>query len=319
MRRMATTATPPSPAMQQALGAALQADVGRALALLADAPDADAAALRADLERRFGPERPEPVTGLGDAWLDGLATAYREAWHRALRRPAERDAAEAALRTRLAQLAGLPEGVDDEALEERLQARVSAMGWHALLGRTAPLLELMLWRRQTTEQRRVALPEGEHALDVHRLEGFAVLGWADHATAGRRGTGGWATAQGLYAVLPRYPDLDGEVFRVSFLAHEAQHAADLARFDELPSWRLELRAKLTELALARDTLPRLLQVFGSQQSDDPALPHPHAHRRLMQALAQRLGTEPGAAAGDAVRAAAAQLLRDDTRALQAGG
>lgn len=314
---------PPSPALQQALGAALQADVCRALAGLqaADAQPlpADAAALRADLEDRFATDRPAPLHGLGDDWLDALAAAYLRCWHRALRDPREREAAEAELRRQAAAGVGLPVDTDDEALDAALQAAVAARGWNALLGRTLPLRELMLWRHQTVEPCRVQLPEGETTLPVHRLDGFALLGWADHATAGRRGTGGWATPDGLFAVVPRYADLDSEVFRVSFLAHEAQHALDLARFGDLPPWRLEQRAKLAELALARDTLPRLLRTFASQQSDDPALPHPHAHRRLMQALLDELGADPATVPAGAVSAAAAALLGRDTQRLQVGG
>jgi hypothetical protein len=51
------------------------------------------------------------------------------------------------------------------------------------------------------------------AADMDAIEPFvASLGWGDYAICGRRGAGGWATGDALYAVVPRYHSLDGEEF-----------------------------------------------------------------------------------------------------------
>src|SRR4029077_9164441 len=65
-------------------------------------------------------------------------------------------------------------------------------------------------------------------------------------------TDGWATAMTLYAVRSAY-DIESESFRVSYLAHEAQHFADYGRFPKLARPEREYRAKLTELAEAQAT------------------------------------------------------------------
>jgi hypothetical protein len=98
-----------------------------------------------------------------------------------------------------------------------------------LFGVTAPLREWMAWTRQQTLQYEVLLPEGPQTTRVVILDDFVSFGWSHYATCGRRATGGWACADALYAVRPRYPSLASEEFRVTFLGHEAQHLADMAR------------------------------------------------------------------------------------------
>src|SRR5207248_4598254 len=112
-------------------------------------------------------------------------------------------------------------------------------GFHALLGVTAPLRELMLWKKQTVEQRQVRLPEGPYSVKITFLDDFALRGWGHYATCRRRSTGGWATEDGLFAVVPAYKSLDDETFSVRFLAHETQHFADKHNFGDLESWELE--------------------------------------------------------------------------------
>jgi hypothetical protein len=149
------------------------------------------------------------------------------------------------------------------------------------------------------------------------LDDFSSLGWSDFATCHRRGTGGWATTDALFAVRPRYTNLDGEVFRVTFLGHETQHFADYARFPGLASWELEYRAKLTELALADETRASVLRKFTEDQGDDPQSPHAYANKRVLAALRQRLAL-PADAPLDGVdvstlQAVASDELREDSR------
>jgi hypothetical protein len=318
-------AAPSSPAAVQAVadatGAALQADVGRAMAFLRAVPagafngsDKD---FRDCMERRFGRNawRPPPLA-LSDDFARRTLAAYRAYWRTALMRPAARTKAEAGLLSELRRL--LHHDVADmDALEPLLADRLRQSGYYSLQGTTGPLRELMLWSTQQTRQMRVELPEETQTTKVILLDDFSSLGWSDFATCGRRGTGGWATTDALFAVRPRYANMDGEEFRVTFLGHETQHFADYARFPGLVQWQLEYRAKLTELALAVETRPRVLRKFTEDQGDDPASPHAYANKRVLAALRQRLAL-PSDAPLDSVdiptlQAAAADELRADSR------
>jgi hypothetical protein len=116
-----------------------------------------------------------------------------------------------------------------------------------------------------------------------------------------------------------YGDLSDEAFRVSFLGHEAQHFADLKRWPKMPSWLLEYRAKLVELAWADKTLPDILRRFHESQGDDaPNQPHPFANRKVIHDLGARLGLDGAQmdlrnAEPAALRLAARELLIEDTR------
>jgi hypothetical protein len=309
-------------AMQDAFGQALQGDMRAALARLRGLPDdqfaGPGAQIRSCVLARFGvAPNDTPVADLPPTAARALAL-YRTYWRAGLLDPAARPAAEERLRTGLAALLDLSAATGLDAMETPLAARLEAEHVHVLSGVTPPFRELMLWRGQTEEQRDVALPEGAHRIRIFMLDDFASLGWAGYATCERSHTGGWVRPEGIYAVRSGWGDLNDEAFRVSFLAHETQHFADKERYGELASWELEYRAKLAELALAETSQARLLEAFASSQSDDHALPHPYANRRVLAALRSRLGLAPDApftgATPDAIRAAArAELLADSAR------
>lgn len=307
-------------ALMGALGQVMQGDMRGALAALRTVPQGDfagsGAALRSCLLDRFGahPGAAVPTPPLPPTATRALAL-YRAYWRAALLDPGRRAADEEALRRSLAALLGLAPATEMDAVETRLQARLEAEGVHALLGRTPPFRELMLWRTQSDEMREIALPEGVHRTRVVLLDDFASLGWAGYATCDRSITGGWVRPDGIYAVRPGWGDLNGEEFLVSFLSHEAQHFADKERYGELASWELEYRAKLAELAMADRTLAQLLEAFAGNQGDDPDIPHSYANKRVLAALRTRLGLAPEAGfdrAPDAIRAAALAELRADS-------
>lgn len=63
----------------------------------------------------------------------------------------------------------------------------------------------------------------------------------------------------------------------------------------MPLWtraRATRRAKLAELAYARDASARRLRSMTSAQSDDMRPPHTYANKRVVAALAARLGRPP---------------------------
>lgn len=318
--------TPPStnPSVNEAVGAGLQADAARALRVLKARPASEFtgrdAEYRACMLKRFDAPKPSQTDAATEGFAADVLRAFRLYWHGSLLDPATREANQAALARTLGGLlkhAGAKSETMD-ALEPRVLARLRADGYHALMGRTGPMRELMMWRKQESKLHRVKLPEGEHETRVEILDDFLTLGWADYATCGRRGAGGWATTDALFAVRPRYASLDGEEFRVTFLGHETQHFADLKKYAPMESWELEYRAKLVELAQATETRARILAKFSEDQSDDPRSPHSYANKRVLAALRARLGA--GAASdlnavpvADLQRAAVALLAEDSGR------
>ena len=307
-------------AIQGAAGRALQGDMASALTALravpADQFAGPAAALRACILDRFAGEAHDAAPAELPPLSASALTLYRIYWRAALLAPPSRAAGEEELRRGLAALLGAAPTATMDDIETALTARLEAEGVHALTGVTAPLRELMLWRRQTEEDRAVTLPEGVHRTHVVLLDDFLSYGWAGYATCDRSITGGWVRPDGIYAVRPGWGDLNDEHYLVSFLGHESQHFADKERFGELASWELEYRAKLAELALADRTLSQLLDAFAHNQGDDMAIPHSYANKRVLAALRRRLGLAPNAAmdgvAPAAIRAAAVAELRADS-------
>lgn len=307
-------------AIQAAAGHALQGDMAPALGALRSVPAdqfaSPAAALRACILDRFGDSAHDPAPANLPPVTTSALALYRAYWRAALLAPGSRAAQEEGLRRGLASLLALAPAAAMDAIETALGARLESEGVHALTGVTPPLRELMLWRRQSEEDRAVNLPEGVHNTHVVLLDDFVSYGWAGYATCDRSITGGWVRPDGIYAVRPGWGDLADEHFLVSFLAHESQHFADKSLYGELASWALEYRAKLTELALADRTQAQLLNAFAHNQGDDVAIPHSYANKRVLAALRSQLGLAPGASfdgvAPAAVRAAAAAELRADS-------
>lgn len=318
--------------MRSALADALQADGRAALSALRSLDAAQLAPryapTRSCMIERLGARRAPPVT-VRDRFVAGVLLSYQEYWMRSLL--AEHPAAQneawllGALNRQMAG-AGGGKAANMGELESALEPVLLAHGYHALLGMTRPLRELMLWQSEAEARYQVSLPEGEQPVVVVFMDDFASLGWAGFATCDRHHSGGWTKPDRLYAVRGAY-DLDSEQFRVSYLAHEAQHFADSQRFPALEDQaQLEYRAKLVELATARSSAYELLDAFAGNTSADPAIPHSFADRRLVRDMSQRLfpaGTPPWAWQSipvSGINAAAAALLRaDSARLMQTGG
>jgi hypothetical protein len=319
----AASALPPSETVGQAIGAALQADVKRALQLVRPL---DAAALN-DKQRkfvtcvrqRFASPNP-PATARPRTFTDRALAIYRAYWHASLTQLETRAAQEQKLDAALRKLLKAPKAKDFDPLIDK---RIVADGNHSLEGRTGLLRELMVWTKQEEKIVPVELPEGEYRVKVYYLDGFKSFGWSHYATCGTAATGGWATETALFAVMPRYESQDSEEFRVTFLGHETQHFADKSRFKELKDWELEYRAKLVEVAEADTTRAKVLTRFVTDQGDDPASPHSYANRKILGELVRRLGLSAPAdlMTVDLARlqAAARTALVDDSRQREAAG
>jgi hypothetical protein len=316
-------------AIDEATGAALQADASQAVALLKKVPasefDGTDATLRDCMLRRFQDSKPAAVD-VAEPFARTLLEDFRHYWHRALLDSGARDSAEQQLLESLRELVHAKPNAQLDDMWPAIESKLRESGLHVLGGRTGLLLELMIWRRGDVVAYRVHLPElppdEQQDVRVTQLDDFVSLGWAHYATCGRRATGGWAHPDMLFAVMPRYAGgAGGEQFRVSLLGHEAQHAADKTHFANLSAWELEYRAKLTELSLAVTTRTQILSRFVEDQGDDQRSPHSYANKRVLAALRDRLAVKDDAQlasvpVGDLQRAAES-LLRADTAARRA--
>lgn len=310
-------------AVDEANSAVLQGDMGRALRALSAVPvdgfrgpDRDQ---RACMLGRFDRRAPPFLAdGIDDPLVRDVLAAYQRYWWHALSSPAAGRAElewmlARELRALLASAGTETAGGDLDALEPSLTAALARRGYHAVLGRTPPLRELMLWRRQDERTFEVELPEGPQRVRVNLLDDFASLGWSAYGRCDYGSNGGWATAEKLFAVVPVYREgLDSEKFRVVFLGHEAQHFADQNRFPGLQPWELEYRAKLVELSLAETVSEKRLRGFTTAQSDDPDSPHTYANKRVIEHLRSKLGAEPDAVPLARLQAAARELLLEDS-------
>jgi hypothetical protein len=316
-------------AYREALSLAVQGELHAALPRLRqlDASVLDAKRRRTvqDVLARFDADTLPPAPPGLDPWTAEVLTTYRRYWTRVMLGRVSPKTGEHELAQALASLAGADKATapDMAALEPLLQQRIEAHGLHALFGVTTPLREFMLWRVQDEQRYAVALPEGTEQVQVAMLDRFDSLGWVGWATAERSHSGGWTTPERLYCVRSAY-DLGSEAFRVSYLAHEGQHFADVRRFPGLAQPELEYRAKLVEIALADQSQPDLLADFASNGSDSREQPHAYANRRLLRDL--QAAAAPGAAVSAtaawwrtsdpaALRAAAVRLLKEDSLGL----
>jgi hypothetical protein len=229
--------------------------------------------------------------------------------------PANRHQYEEDLRHALQKLLEIPEDKDFAFTEGKLSERLTNKGYIALLGRTPPLRELMLWRRQTSRNFEVVLPDDRYVSHVYLLDDFSSLGWTAWATCDHRATGGWATEKALFAPVPRYKHgIQGSEFKAVFLTHETQHLADKNRFEKMKPWELEYRAKLAELwAADANVASERISKFQDSQSDDPALAHSFANRQVLIDLTKYLSKDVAVATLSELHAAAKALLIADSK------
>ena len=276
-------------------------------------------------------------TNLPQIQVDGpltrdIADIYLKYWRRCLLREVEAATANAELFDSLKaclQKRGKEPGrfasLDD--LTEALGTMLQSEGVHSLRGVTAPYYELMLWKAEDTRRYTVELPESSQKVNVVLMSGFVLKGWLGFATCDKAFSGGWTTKDTLYCVRDSYK-MDSEHFRVSYLAHEAQHFADLRRFPKLEQPELEYRAKLVELARAEDSLYSLLEAFTRESGTNRASPHAFADLRVVQHLSKALFGDDSASQNPSlwsgksrgqIHEAALDLLRKSSETLNAAG
>ncbi len=157
-------------------------------------------------------------------------------------------------------------------------------------GKTGNLYDIYIWKTQDTVNYDVELTDGNISVPVLFMKDLITLGWEEYATFGNAYPGGWPKDSVLYCVAKAY-DTAKENFKVSYLVHEAQHFSDIKKYNEIPSWKLEYRAKLAELTKADENLYKLLAYFTRGSKDDSTLSHPYGQYCVIRDLSGKIFNE----------------------------
>jgi hypothetical protein len=243
---------------------------------------------------RFG-SKAHPIHPIGKTLVEELIGIYRNYWDQVLLQKLKQDQGYQYLFKKLGPIVKRLGGNSGEFSEneydrvaEFLTMKLKETGYYAKIGVVNPHLNFMAWRQQTTKPFEVDLGNGEiQKVDVVLMDDFVSLGWAAYATFDKMHVGGWVGDEALYCVASSY-DLDGEDFKVSFLAHEARHFADKKKYSNLTSTDLEYRAKLTELILAKKSFEDVFRKFILEQRENPNNPHSYASFLLVKGISNKL-------------------------------
>ncbi|MDF1839771.1 MAG: hypothetical protein P1V35_18040, partial [Planctomycetota bacterium] len=204
------------------------------------------------------------------------------------------------------------EGVTNEALLNDLSmlltgnAQAAEVSNDAVLGLVIDLIEseglfgatfllngsygLKVWEKQTSENRRIELPDDTIDVEVVLIEDYLLRGASDYASLGLYGDGGWVAPDNkVYCNTGEY-DFDSERFRISFLKHEGLHYADINKYPNLSSADLEYRSKLIELMYSTDGhIYTTLESFAiNAYSEDRSYGHSFANHVLISQLSKSL-------------------------------
>ena len=161
------------------------------------------------------------------------------------------------------------------------------------MGKTGHLYDLYLWKEEHEVTYNIDLPEGQDIeVPVVFMSDFVSNGWSHYTTFGHSYSGGWATRDKLFCVEEAYGDKAEEAFLVSYIAHEGQHFGDYLRFPKLKQADLEFRAKLTELALAKEIAYTTISKFIHNAKNDKAYAHAYANHMVIRWLSEELFKTP---------------------------
>lgn len=273
------------------IGRLVRADIPGALAYLDACGETErAGALR---QRLTDPSPYETKYAFLNPFLDAYQTYFQTCFSVGLTgdgdlKVAERTACEG-LENTLRVLLNMPEADLDE-LEDAFREKTKAAGLECLAGQTQGYRGPYIWEQTTRADYAVELPLGTETLTLFWMDGFIMRSWLDWLTSGDAGAGGWAKEEGIYCVRKAYASvIDKPRFQISFLKHEAQHHADLRRWD-LSSSDLEYRAKLVELMHYPDaTFLKSLLIEGDLSNPDNS--HAYAAGKITAGLAEWMETQ----------------------------
>lgn len=323
-------AAEPDQVADQYIAMARQGDVRQGLALFESLDSRQSSVLDRDLARKYqtrfvSKDESRPVDS-GSVFIDELVRLFFDYWTQSLLGELSIADGTVWLENKLEILLI---NHDYKSLLEIQPDVMSALG-HAIQDQgvyfdrsfASPWYDLLLWKTERRRQYSVELTDQQVPLDVVFMDDFVTLGWSDFATLGMTSSGGWASKDAIYCVSWAW-NHDSENFAVSFLKHEGRHFADFQRFPGLDVIDLEYRAKLTELAFATTTLPRVLENFTSNGAPNPMAPHAFANYLVIRDMHLAMfHSEPDFDANpwhsvspESVNALAAKLLQKHTEKL----
>ncbi len=316
-----STTTRAQPDEQALLDAALNGDLRPVLQPLTTEVH-DSSLLQQELKQRLASrfvQRTEDLSpASGNVFIDAVVSSYRAYWVKVLTQPGSAASSARQLQHQLTllleqapmptgarggsgsgtqafarsdQVSAAPQGtaspadtspgVIEPGLLTHLLAEITRQGFHAQALHSPPWHDLMIWRHEQRQTHEVNLTDGQQKVDVILMDDFVSLGWPHFASLGLHSVSGWADGNQLYGLSWAY-EPDSEAFRVSFLQHEARHAADYQRFPGLDETELEYRAKLTELAFAGNSVSSLLGRFAGGADGLGQTAHARANQRVVE-------------------------------------
>lgn len=285
---------------RQIYALSLQGKVAEVINIFDSVPENKLSDENLDLKKKYyarfkGPGNTTRVE-VKDSIIAPITGTFNSYWHKVLLDNDIIEEAELELRKKLADFlykehyldTALASDVPDTHLTANLTRFLNDKGYHAnVLGRTIPFIDAFIWAKETVKVYDLKLPETETQVRVIFMEDFASSGWAHYATFGKYYASGWATQDALYCVKDAY-DLESEKFHVSYLVHEAQHFEDYKSFPELRQADLEYRAKLAELATAREIIYELIETFITRADNNMDYPHPYAQYCVIRDISRKI-------------------------------
>lgn len=231
-------------------------------------------------------EKDEKVSRTENQWLDALDQIYQVYYRAIFYHLKPKDQAESELWESLWAFCGSKSALPkDERLEEEIEKRVEALGYHFLGGKTSGYYGPYIWKNSTKETYDVALPDGNESYSIVMMDGFVSRSWMDYISFGMTGTGGWSGKDGLIYCVRQVYDVESDDFKISFLKYEAQHAVDMRSHPHMESVDLEYRAKLVELMY----WPNDKQIMAFLKEADDRIPsnaHAMASHRIISDLSK---------------------------------
>lgn len=173
----------------------------------------------------------------------------------------------------------------EEIEDNQISYAFTSRGFHFLGGKTCGYFGPYIWRVSKSQTYQVELPDTTATYPLLFLDGFIMRSWLDYISLGKIGTGGWSNGDGIINCVKSCFDTESENFTVSLLKHEAQHAADLSRFKNMPLEMLEYRAKLVELIYSKER-NLLLSFLSEADNTDESNGHACASAKIVEGFAQ---------------------------------
>ena len=206
-------------------------------------------------------------------------------------------------------------------IEVEVEKIVRKEGYEFLGGKTAGYYGPYIWETSTKETYDVELLNGVEEYSLIMMDGFISRSWLDFLSFGKVSTGGWSEKVGTICCIKSLYDTESQVFRISFLKHEAQHSLDTRLFSSITSIELEYRAKLVELIYWEDDKIIKMIHLDAENSDEKNA-HSVASHRIITDLSRKLfnakyeeNLSKFINKLDEVRIASRELLIEDTNRL----